>query len=190
MHLDEYLEALGKSPDDKLKEFGVYDNFTVFMNSDFKRTKEHLARQFNLNFEYPDTYSDRTRLIFLQFSDECGGGTLTCPVSHERLADHKEGLIHLNKQRTNYTITLVLHPNPESREREYYRAMAGVISQIGQFILENELQICIPNYARESSKFEDGLHHYDYSRIVYHNPQRFQHISLISCFNRRYLNFN
>jgi hypothetical protein len=180
MRLDEYLKALEECPDeiakiekDKKKqklhrltsELGVYDNWPIFLKTDFKKFVEHLQ---NSNYIRGETLIDGPKKDY-QFFYKPGTVELQVmdyvPIGVATGEYTNEGKIHFLRQKEEFNMGVVLHPYPDTKIEGlgWQRAIALVIGDISYYAQKENIALCFPN----SIGWSDP---YNYSRIVYYDP--------------------
>ena len=162
MGLVDYLKYLGECTDDELAgEFGVSDNFPIFLDIEFERLLAYFpdhgftsdgvleeAHQFNYD---PGT-------ILAQVMD----WVVLYKCTEGRCNFTEEGRIHSDFQQEHFNSTIMLHPYQEKKIPgiHWYQATANVIQEIGAFIINERIPACLTNLGDN--------HLDDLSRTVYH----------------------
>lgn len=171
MRLDDYLEKLQNCQDERLKsEFGLSDNWYIFLNMDFNRFIDHLKE--SDNYSYLDArkqndevcyfFEDKSTVIELQIVNKIYDMTTTgcaCETEIDK--------IESKRQLRDYNLTIVLQHPYRDRNIENVlnsRLMGNVVLNIGNFAIEKGIPLCMP----QSIGFDYDKK--DYSRIIYHEP--------------------
>ena len=172
MRLDEYLRALEECQDEKLKgELGVTDNWPIFLNAELDTVVKYLREPERYELEKTTKETDGTRHIFnyipgtvkLQIFDWVSEiSTTGCGLNN-----NEKDRIESERQIRDYNITIMLHPYQEKKIEGVHRlrVIAMVINDIGQFIIKENIPVCIPRTGGYTRGGED------YSKIIYHEPK-------------------
>ena len=166
MRLPEYLEALRNCSDETIEvegrkmsrltaEFGVYDNWPIFLDADFKRAARNLQDSGKYVF-----YEKHRRILRFNFVP----GTVVLQVWNGAHPDCVRSNQEDQKRQLNdYRMTIMLHPYQKNKIENVSdeRAIAIVIDDIGQYVMREKIPVCFPE-----SRGWDNLK--DYSRIVYY----------------------
>lgn len=183
MNLDAYLKALEECPDEYVEidstngtdtptkrsihkltaEFGVYDNWPIFLNADFKNAVDHLT---NSDYTMIDTFGEGEIIkhimhyipgtVELRIMNFFPSGLATGYIS-------EEGKEHFQRQEANFTMGLILHPYQKKKIKDISetKAMTLVIKDISAYAKKEGTALCFPNSIGWN-------HSRDYSRIVYY----------------------
>src|SRR3989344_743189 len=178
MKLEEYLEALRNCPDEIVKfrdnptsernlqllttELGVYDNYPIFLNTDFNKVVEHLKKS-NYRFVKKNTHDNykffyKPGTVELQVLNFFPSGLATYNFDEEMKKNNE-------RQNKDFNMGIVLHPYQEKKIKDVSqeRAIALVIDDIGRYAQKKGIALCFPNSI--------GWNYpKDYSKIVYYKP--------------------
>lgn len=175
MELEKYLKAILECPDERVEgehskltlEHGVYDNWPIFLNHDFKKFVELLKN--TERYQIVGEYQEKGRIFMdyipgtvrIQIFDHVPEGFTTGQGSPHLWIGEKK--LHCERQLRDYTMGLTLHPYQKKEMvcGDRSRPMAIVINEMGRLAINNNISLCFPN-----SKGWKNLD--DLSRIVYY----------------------
>lgn len=191
MNLEEYLEALRTCPDEKLREeLGIGDNYAVLLKDHYRKLcnflfeagflldgEETVGKELNA---FPEGVSEAeihtaaiNAIPFFVYE-----GTVKVRVRNyletywttgHNLWGDEERNNHKLKQLKTYNVTVKMHPlNETGFEPEDLRKFADAVIKIGEFLIEEGIPACLPNSVGQKYSFPT----FDYSRIVYHEPEK------------------
>ena len=168
MKLEDYLKELETCPDVALKfKLGVYDNFPIILNANFEKVIKDLldAKNFKLEKEsgeedkryYIDYVPGTVKLRVLNYFGYFAPG-FWCYETEEQSK-------LFQKQLKNYNMVIILDSTQRKKipKTSNLRALASVIRDIGEYIIEKRISAFLPHTSWWYGP-EDG------SRVVYHNP--------------------
>jgi len=161
MNLDEYLKALKSCPDSELRdELGVYDNWPVFINTDFEEFVGKLRS--SGKYELRTTYDKPRSDWFLFLPNIAILQVLSWPLPLVG-KDYGE---EFQRRLKDYPKSLMLHPVRDKSETvPYSRRLAIVIDDIGQLLIREKIPACMPDSI--GWRYRDSK---DISKVVYHEP--------------------
>lgn len=192
MKLEEYLQAIRECSDEfvlevineELKkhlppeskprqihkltaEWGIYDNWPIFLNAHFDEVFRQLEKSGNYQLQETTGTSFQTKHMFNYIP-----GTVLLQVFNWIppffVFGSKEDK---QKQQRDYNMTIMLHPYQKRKIGQVHdiRALANVVDDIGKLIIREVLPACMP-YTIGWNYLSDN----DYPRIVYYNPNEDQ----------------
>ena len=180
MKLEDYLEALKHCPDEQLTdELGISDNWPIFLKADIDSVVEYLRESGEYKPEKTVERADRVEhllsyvsgTVLLQVFDWVPSSFTTgCGAN-----DTERDRIESERQMRDYKTTILLHPYQDRKMSGIInsRAVAIVVEEIGQFVIQGGIPACMPNtIGWKSFQEEYPRSDQDYSRIVYHQPDR------------------
>jgi len=185
MRLDEYIKAIEECHDEILiegrdnpemritAEYGVHDNWPIFLFADFDKVIKDLNDSVNSDVFFSGEYRQK----YLRDLDEGSRkgyfeyipGTVTMQVKNYvgyGLFRDVPDLVHYQKQKRDFNMSFILHPyqKKEIENVSGYEAIAKVSADIGRYALKEGISLCFPR-----SSGSDNLR--DVSRIVYFDPK-------------------
>lgn len=180
MKLETYLESVKNCPDDFIEhngrlihkltaEYGVYDNWPIFLYGNFESFVNYLTLgHYTKHKDLFSSDSHRKKYSFfynpgtvqLLVMDYIPLGEATGSGDSDMAGEVKE---HFENQKENFNIGIMIHPYQENEiERvNEIRALAIVIDEIGRYSQKNNMKLCFPHSMGWN-------HQSDYSRIVYY----------------------
>lgn len=165
MKLEEYLKAIKECHDEMVDiifcnkllntpklaaEFGVHDNFSIFLNADFHGLCKYFKN--HNKFSYIGTNNQKQTKFYYT------PGIVTLAFEETDIHRHVFG---------NYVASIFLYPSIYNTETEIKvtRAYANVIEDIGRIILNENIPVTM--LCTKGLKYADEEHS---SRIVKHEP--------------------
>lgn len=180
--LQKYLDTLRNSKDEKLREFGVYDNYTILLNGNFEQLTEDLERRNMLKFRSEARSSRKELGVFLfdygffeyninhpmiekffdYYNDVIVGVTNQILLPDVRL--HKSEFDIILRE---FNITTILHPSFNATKIDdvplkWCRPIANAIIAMCDYALEKRIPLCLPKTTESSSR--------DSEKIIYYKP--------------------
>jgi len=148
MKLEKYLKAIEKCPDEEIKigestknhrltyEFGVYDNFAIFLKTDIKELLKYLNDSGKFVVGPMETYDKRR----IHPSTYKPNGVILQVID---CLYYSKGIEKILKE-GSYNLTIMLHPadkdyNPVS----WAKTIKPVIKEIGEYIKKNNVPACL-----------------------------------------------
>ena len=191
MKLEDYLKGIRNCPDEKIEftdsagklvekpkltaEFGVYDNFPVFLK--VKNFPYYLRELQTLNEFGELTIRDSEiidgRQVKIAESSLIQVQMCIMPwleinfIPGDGNEDEKTEILRRTCGMADYNTTIVLHPtkNEGSAKPQTIRNLAAAIEAIGEHALKNRIPIFLPK------SIAWCYPHDDYSRIAFFNPE-------------------
>jgi hypothetical protein len=161
MKLEDYLKAIKECPDEKLtKEFGIYDNFPIFVNADFHGIVKHFSEFGNYHIAGSGEVQS-----YLLTEVHYNPGTVIMTI-YNRETDMAKTRHH-NVLSGVYAVQLTLHPYQKKKIENvpWLRAIAMAVDDIGQFLIKENIPACMLN-----TTGWDYLNTDNGSRLVVHEP--------------------
>lgn len=172
MNLEQYLEAIRTCPDGILtSEYGINDNWPIFLSADFGKVLAYFNQSGKYRFK--ENHSPGKGLVIHRFDYVPGtvriqaydwiSGAFTTGSGCNNTEQER---IESEKQRRDYNTTILLHPYQEKKidNTNHLRALAIVIGEIGDFLLQEKIPACLPRSIGKN-------HKNDFSKIVYYRSE-------------------
>ena len=173
----DYLKSLKECPDGRVKvgelecdvltaEFGVYDNWQIFVNADYDALINYLSTNDKYCFkERIQETEKKERSVF----DYVPGIIRLAVRNYVHVFDttgfgypeNDEQKKHSDRQLKNHKTTIMLYPYQEKDNPKQYRMMAQVIDELANYFIQNKMNFCLP-------KSIGKLHPGELERIVYY----------------------
>jgi hypothetical protein len=153
MKLEEYLEGLRRADEASLrKDFGISDNFPVFLNTDYEdfvrkliespNTDEFFKGRYEL-LQDRDEYRGTIRYVFVDSLKLAHFQVENSIASCDCFYDGKDGE-HFTRQQRDFNINLNFHPNVSREEGNWVMAMRNIILDIANYALQHGVPLCLP----------------------------------------------
>ncbi|MBI4919050.1 hypothetical protein HY837_03910 [archaeon] len=179
MKIEEYLRALKECPEGKVMvgeqemdlisvEYGVYDNWPILVNTDYKSFVDVLVKSGKYKLRERRQESPEKENCILDYVP----GVITLLVRNYVHPFNTTGfgfssdlveVKHSEKQLRNNKITIMLHPY-QKKTTDQYRIMAEVIIDLADYFMQNKISFCFP-------KSTDRVHTNNLEKIVYYEVE-------------------
>jgi len=140
MKLEEYLKAIKECPDELLPyEYGIYDNFNIFMKADF--------------FGFIKCLTDSNKYALIDKRQIFYGAVFELNYISETIQMYmyqRNTDIAKTRHRTLsgiYSMDMTLHPNlrKDTDNVNWKRSIANVVADIGEILIKENIPACMLN---------------------------------------------
>jgi len=132
------------------REFGIYDNWTMYMEGDYEKFLEYLNSSGRYKFN-ESGFDDLLRQKFDEFYSLSGSVSLVASeVGNELYVPSEEDITDLKETGRYYNIRIMLHPffKEVKQNSNQIKKIALVTLDIGKYSIENNLEFRIGGGAK------------------------------------------